>query len=74
MYLIWINPANFNTITRYWYCSKIGFPWNFNYIQKKKQQIKSYIKSIGKSSSQLLIEAIQVIFFSLIYFKFIVFS
>lgn len=61
MYLLWVNPANFNTVTHYWYCSKISFPWHLNYVQKKRQEIKKYIDSIGKSTSQLLIEAIQVI-------------
>lgn len=60
MYLLWVNPANFNAVTHYWYCSQISFPWHLNYVQKIRKDVKDYINSTGKSFSQLLVEAIQV--------------
>lgn len=61
LYTFWLDSMNYTTMTHYWFSSKLIFPYNLYYVDKKKKEVNSLISAINKTSKQLITEAIQVI-------------
>ncbi|KAI1732462.1 outer mitochondrial membrane transport complex protein [Ditylenchus destructor] len=60
-YLLWLDDANFGTVTHYWYSSKLPFGYNSYYIMQRKRQAKAFIEACRKSPTQLTLDGIQVL-------------
>uniref|UniRef100_A0AC34FJL0 Metaxin n=1 Tax=Panagrolaimus sp. ES5 TaxID=591445 RepID=A0AC34FJL0_9BILA len=61
LHTLWVDNHNYNTVTHQWYTSKLYFPWNLFYLEKRRKFAQNYIKTVGKGESELLKEALQTL-------------
>jgi len=59
--MMWLDKDNFNTVTYCLFTSRLFFPYNFYYIDKKKKFATRLIESTRKNTKQLYSDAILVI-------------
>uniref|UniRef100_A0A915EHF6 Metaxin n=1 Tax=Ditylenchus dipsaci TaxID=166011 RepID=A0A915EHF6_9BILA len=59
--LLWLDHANYSTVTHYWYCSKLPFLYNNWHTERRRRKAQSFIMTSQKSKDQLTLDAIQVL-------------
>uniref|UniRef100_A0A1I8A5T0 Metaxin n=1 Tax=Steinernema glaseri TaxID=37863 RepID=A0A1I8A5T0_9BILA len=58
---LWVDKSNYATVTHQWYSSKLPFPYNMFYMERKRRKAQQYISAYGRKENQILTDAIQMI-------------
>ncbi|KAK0426214.1 hypothetical protein QR680_009590 [Steinernema hermaphroditum] len=58
---LWVDKSNYATVTHQWYSSKLPFPYNMFYMERRRRKAQQYITSYGQSENQIVTDAIQMI-------------
>jgi metaxin len=61
LHTLWIDNHNYNTVTHHWYTTKLYFPWNLFYLEKRRKFAQNYLKTVGKTENELTKEALQTL-------------
>ncbi|TKR92572.1 hypothetical protein L596_007200 [Steinernema carpocapsae] len=58
---MWLDKSNYGTVTHHWLSSKLPFPYNMFYMERRRRKAQNYIDALGRNESQILADAIQTI-------------
>ncbi|KAH7714854.1 Metaxin 1 [Aphelenchoides avenae] len=61
MQLLWNDSHNYGAVTQYSFSSKLSFPYNLYYLEKRRTLVQAYVKSMGRTDPQLTMDAVQAL-------------
>lgn len=58
MHTFWADDLNYNTVTHYWYSSRLSFPYNLYYLERNRKRIQRMLSE--KNVSTIMKDGLQV--------------
>ncbi|PIO63303.1 hypothetical protein TELCIR_15097 [Teladorsagia circumcincta] len=59
MHTFWGDDLNYNTVTHYWFSSRLSFPYNLYYLEKRRKRIQRLLSE--KSVSTIMKDGLQAL-------------
>ncbi|KAK6013167.1 Metaxin-1-like family protein [Ostertagia ostertagi] len=59
MHTFWGDDLNYNTVTHYWFSSRLSFPYNLYYLEKRRKRIQRLLSE--KSVSSIMKDGLQAL-------------
>ncbi|VDP02769.1 unnamed protein product [Heligmosomoides polygyrus] len=59
MHTFWADDLNYNTVTHYWYSSRLSFPYNLYYLERNRKRIQRMLSE--KNVSTIMKDGLQAL-------------
>ncbi|CAJ0946648.1 unnamed protein product, partial [Mesorhabditis belari] len=56
---LWADDLNYHTTTHYWYTSKLSFPYNLYYVERRRKRVLRTLAN--KNVNQMMLDALQAL-------------